>query len=139
MSALPHCVENDRLPCLATRAPAPATTNAATVEILNVEPAPPPVPQVSSSGSGSTQASIRRVFSRMARAKPSSSSGCLAFHPQAHQERGYLRRGGRAVQDDEHRFVSFGGRQILAGGDLVEERQKHEGLWIHVTMNTRNG
>src|SRR5436309_2427140 len=36
-----------RLPCLATRMPAPATTKAVTVEMLNVPAASPPVPQVS--------------------------------------------------------------------------------------------
>src|SRR5256885_7302789 len=46
-SAEPHLDVNDRLPCLATTAPAPAATNAAAVEILKVETAPPPVPQVS--------------------------------------------------------------------------------------------
>ena len=51
MSALPHWLDNDRLPCLATFTPAPATTKAATVEILNVQAPSPPVPQVSSSGS----------------------------------------------------------------------------------------
>ena len=65
--------------------------------------------------------------------------GSLALHAQAHQERRYLRRGGRAAQNGEHGFVSFGGRQILAGGDLVQERQQHGGLWFHVTMSTRNG
>src|SRR2546426_11549168 len=47
-SAEPHLDVNDRLPCLATTAPAPAATNAAAVEILKVETAPPPVPQVRS-------------------------------------------------------------------------------------------
>jgi len=36
-------LEIDRLPCLATRAPAPAITNAAIVEMLNVEQPSPPV------------------------------------------------------------------------------------------------
>src|SRR2546422_8469659 len=47
-SAEPHLEVNDRLPCLATTAPAPAATNAAAVEILKVETTPPPVPQVRS-------------------------------------------------------------------------------------------
>src|SRR2546422_3843541 len=47
-SAEPHLDVNDRLPCLATTAPAPAATNAAAVEILKVETTPPPVPQVRS-------------------------------------------------------------------------------------------
>ena len=51
MSALPHWLDNDRLPCLATFTPAPATTKAATVEMLNVQEPSPPVPHVSSTGS----------------------------------------------------------------------------------------
>ena len=50
-SALPQRLEMDRLPCLATRTPAPAITNAATVEMLKVQAPSPPVPQVSISGS----------------------------------------------------------------------------------------
>ena len=73
-SALPHCAVMDRLPCLATCTPAPATTKAAIVEILNVDPPSPPVPQVSSSGDESMRASTRAAFSRIARAKPRSSS-----------------------------------------------------------------
>ena len=46
-SAEPHLDVNDRLPCLATTAPAPAATSAAAVETLKVETVPPPVPQVS--------------------------------------------------------------------------------------------
>ena len=39
--------DTDRLPCLATVNPAPATTKAVVVEILNVCRPSPPVPQVS--------------------------------------------------------------------------------------------
>ena len=46
-SALPHCEETERLPCLATRTPAPAATNAAAVEMLNERDLSPPVPQES--------------------------------------------------------------------------------------------
>ena len=49
----------------------------------------------------------------------------LAFHVQAHQKRGNLRRGGRTAQNDEHGVASFDGRQIFAGGDFVQEGQKH--------------
>ena len=41
-SALPHWPEDALLPCLATFRPAPATTKAAAVEILNVFLASPP-------------------------------------------------------------------------------------------------
>ena len=50
-SALPHCVVNERLPCLATRTPAPAASSAAAVEMLNVLIVPPPVPHVSTRSS----------------------------------------------------------------------------------------
>jgi len=71
-SALPHNDDADRLPCLATFKPQPATTNAATVEILNVLRPSPPVPQVSSDGP--PPASTRIIAARIARAKPTSRS-----------------------------------------------------------------
>jgi len=71
-SALPHNDDAERLPCLATFTPQPATTNAATVEILNVFRPSPPVPQVSSDGPG--PASTRTIASRIASAKPVNSS-----------------------------------------------------------------
>jgi hypothetical protein len=46
-SALPDFDDTERPPCFATRAPAPAATNAAVVEMLNVCDLSPPVPQVS--------------------------------------------------------------------------------------------
>ena len=47
---LPHWLVMARLPCLATRTPAPAATSAATVEMLKASLPLPPVPQVSSKG-----------------------------------------------------------------------------------------
>ncbi len=49
-SALPHWLDTERFPCLATFTPAPATTKAVTVETLKVFLASPPVPQVSTIG-----------------------------------------------------------------------------------------
>ena len=46
-SAEPHFELMLRLPCLATRMPAPAVTNAVAVEMLKVPQASPPVPLVS--------------------------------------------------------------------------------------------
>ena len=46
-SALPARLEAARFPCLATATPAPATTKAAAVEMLNVPAPSPPVPQTS--------------------------------------------------------------------------------------------
>ena len=46
-SAVPDLLLTLRLPCLATLAPAPAATNMAVVEILNVWVPSPPVPTMS--------------------------------------------------------------------------------------------
>src|SRR5206468_3955231 len=58
-----------RLPCFATRTPAPATTNAVAVEMLNVALAEPPVPQVSARASSresdSRQSAMRCRASRI--------------------------------------------------------------------------
>src|SRR3990170_7711378 len=70
-SAEPEREEIDRLPCLATGTPAPATTKAAQVEILCVPLASPPVPQVSMAPSGARTLTAR---ARMARAAPAISS-----------------------------------------------------------------
>ena len=70
-SAEPQWLEAARLPCLATGTPAPATTIAATVEMLNVPLRSPPVPHVSSTGAG---AETGFANSSAMRARPSSSS-----------------------------------------------------------------
>ena len=46
-SAVPHCEEAARLPCLHTGTPAPATTNAAMVEMFTECDLSPPVPTMS--------------------------------------------------------------------------------------------
>ena len=62
-SALPDFDDTERLPCLATRAPAAAATNIAAVEMLNVCDASPPVPTMSTrcsrSGTSTLVASSR--------------------------------------------------------------------------------
>ena len=60
-----------RLPCFATGMPAAATTSAAAVEMLKVPLPSPPVPTTSIVPSGASTASTR---SRIASAKPASSS-----------------------------------------------------------------
>src|SRR4051812_7456079 len=65
-----------RLPCFATTQPAPAATNAAQVETLNVG-RPPPVPAVSSRSS--RPASTDRASERIVRARPTSSSTVSPF------------------------------------------------------------
>ena len=57
----------ERLPCLATFSPAPATTKAAVVDMLKLPELSPPVPQVSTTLSDTW---TRRDFSRMTRAIP---------------------------------------------------------------------
>jgi hypothetical protein len=70
-SAAPERDESARLPCLATGTPAPATINAAQVEILNEPDASPPVPTTSIASGGAT---TRSIFSRMALTAPVISS-----------------------------------------------------------------
>ena len=62
-SALPLAPDAARLPCYAMFPPAPATTKAAAVEILNVPIPSPPVPQVSIKGLRSmcTRAASSRI------------------------------------------------------------------------------
>ena len=64
----------ERLPCFATDTPAPATTKALTVEMLNVCAPSPPVPQVSTSDDLGVLHGIARAAERMARANPTISS-----------------------------------------------------------------
>src|SRR3990172_1714777 len=87
-SAEPQSEETERLPCLATLSPAPATTKAVAVETLKVPAASPPVPQVSISMSRSVPVSaatssgrvrMRTAFWRITCAKPISSSTVSPF------------------------------------------------------------
>src|SRR4029453_2997917 len=70
-SALPQRPEAARLPCLATRWPAPTATSAARVETLKVPARSPPVPQVSSSGPGTANGA---AAASMALTRPVTSS-----------------------------------------------------------------
>ncbi len=70
-------LEIDRLPCLATLTPAPATTNETAVEILKVPEPSPPVPQTSTTLSFSHFILI--TFSRIALTKPATSSEVSPF------------------------------------------------------------
>src|SRR4051794_9360139 len=65
-----------RLPCFATTQPAPAATNAAVVETLNVG-RPPPVPAVSSSSPAAVSTPAANL--RIVRARPASSSSVSPF------------------------------------------------------------
>ena len=134
MSALPHWLENDRLPCLATLTPAPATTNAATVEIVEragrrhrpFRTYRAPARQLCPSSPSQTSA-------RAARAKPTKFVRSLAFHAQSDQEAGNLRRGGGAAQNQLHHHLRLGGAQILAVHHLVkvgDERHAIVNAWL---------
>src|SRR3954451_14302991 len=76
-SALPDLLETERLPCLATGAPAAAATRAAAVEMLKVPRPSPPVPQVSTSPSRWCGMAIARW--RMAAAAPEISATASPF------------------------------------------------------------
>ncbi len=77
-SALPHLLDIARFPCLATGTPAPATTKAAAVEMLNVLSLSPPVPHVSTT-SACRFVGILTHFSRIVRAKPVTSCTVSPF------------------------------------------------------------
>jgi hypothetical protein len=80
-SALPHLLDADRLPCLATGTPQAATTRAATVETLNVCDRSPPVPQVSNTGACLRDSFVARF--RMVCANPTISAGRSPFMDSA--------------------------------------------------------
>ena len=75
-SAEPQWLEAARFPCLATGTPAPATTIAATVEMLNVPLRSPPVPTTSTTGDGGRTGFAN---SSIVRARPSTSSTVSPF------------------------------------------------------------
>ena len=91
-SAEPEREEIERLPCLATGTPAPATTKAAQVEILCVPLPSPPVPQVSMAPSGARTLTARCAHG--ARGAGDFLDG-LATGAQRHQQRADLHVGSR--------------------------------------------
>ena len=116
-SAEPEREEIERLPCLATGTPAPATTKAAQVEILCVPLASPPVPQVSMAPSGARTLTAR---ARMARAAPVISSTLSPRARMPISKRADLRLGRAARHDRVEGFGGFGLGEGLARGDLAE-------------------
>ncbi len=94
-SALPHWLETERFPCLATRRPHPATTKAVVVDTLKVLVPSPPVPHVSTTVSRSRLISSRSMltaelskpilvaFLRMTRAAPVISAMVSPFNLSA--------------------------------------------------------
>ena len=114
-SALPHWLEIERLPCFATCTPAPATTNAAMVEMLNVLQPSPPVPQVSSSVCPVQAGVDRRGHVPHGAREAHQFVHRLALHLERDQEGGDLRVAGLAAQDDLHGGFGIGGGQIFFG------------------------
>ena len=99
-SAEPHFEVMPRLPCLATRTPAPAIVSAVAVEILKVSLASPPVPQVSTRASRSCAADVERAAIGIGEwlrggadrfGKADDLFHRLALHVHRHQQRGDLR------------------------------------------------
>src|SRR5438094_627402 len=76
-SAPPVRLDADRLPCLATRTPAAATTSAAHEEMLNVPDLSPPVPHVSTTFS--YRFDTCTACARIAFARPTISTGRSPF------------------------------------------------------------
>ena len=82
-SALPHRLDTDRLPCLATVTPHAATTIAAADEMLNVPERSPPVPHVSNTSPGGV-AQLHRVLAHRPR-EADDLRRPLAFHHERRQ------------------------------------------------------
>ena len=73
--------------------------------MLKVPDRSPPVPQVSNTAPGGGD---RTALARIVCAKPTSSVEALAFHAEANQQTGNLRRG-RLAAHDRHRRGRFCG------------------------------
>ena len=122
-SAEPQRELIERLPCLATRTPAPATTNAAAVETLNVPEASPPVPQVSTSASIATAdcpAKIGVACRRMAVAKPTSSSTVSPFMRSAVSSPTICASLAPPGENLLHRGFGFDAREVFARYDFFQ-------------------
>ena len=127
-SALPHWLEIDRLPCLATRTPAPATTKAATVEMLNV--LPPVAPRAAGIEQGlacKTGVDGDGHPPHGARETDQFVDG-FALHFEGDQEGGDLRMAGLAAQNNLHGGFRVGGRQALFGDQAIQVRQKRHDI-----------
>ena len=103
---------NERLPCFATRTPAPAARSAAAVEMLNVVTAPPPVPQVSTSSSGFVDWQMHHHFAQRAN-DAGDYFRRLAPHAKPRQHRGDLHGRRLAAHDDAERLGGVVGREWL--------------------------
>ena len=116
-SALPQREVADRLPCLATATPAPATTNVDVVEMLNVE-RPPPVPQVSMNGPSGRRdrLGVRAHGGRQA----GELLGRLPLRAQGHEEAGGLHVAGLAGHDRVEGLRGAVAAEVLTGEQPVD-------------------
>src|SRR5262249_38357370 len=73
-SAEPHADDAARLPCFATRTPAPAATSAARVEMLTVPDRSPPVPHVSTTGPPGPSSGMSTVWANCSIVRASAAS-----------------------------------------------------------------
>ena len=115
-SADPHWLVAERLPCLATRQPAPAATKAAVVDTLNVG-RPPPVPAVSTR---SSPASTRRASAAHRRRQAGDLVNGLALGAQTHEQARGLGFGGLPLHHLAQHARGLVGGQVLAGGHPVD-------------------
>ncbi len=117
-SADPHRPDAARLPCLATRTPAAATTSAATVETLNVPAPSPPVPQVSTSGPGR---SMGAAAVEHGADEPGDLGGRLTLGAQRDEERGDLAASASPRMMVAHHVGGVVLVEVVAGEELFED------------------
>ena len=122
-SALPQRLDTERLPCLATRTPAPASTSAAAVETLMVPARSPPVPHVSKTSPALMRQRHGVRAHRLCQADDFFRA--LALHRQPDQQPGQLRRRGLARHHEIHRAGGLLGRQVLVPGQFVQQLGEH--------------
>ena len=118
-SALPHWLETARLPCFATRTPAPASTIAAAVDTLKVARHRRLCHTCRTRRRTSCQSFTARDAHRLR--KPDELGRALAFQRERHEHRGDLRRLRVAVHDRPHELSGLGARQVLVPAKLLEQ------------------
>ena len=118
-SALPLLDVKDRFPCFAMRAPIPAATSAAAVEILKVVRVPPPVPQVSVRSSGSSAGT--EIMTCRRALPPRHLAGKYPPGSETHEEGAHLYRGGIPGDDTEKGVLRLVGGESLALGYLFDK------------------
>ena len=110
----------DRFPCFATGATAPATMNAAAVGMLNVVTDPPPVPSVSTRSVGSDEAT-RTIALRRARTRPATSDEATPPRAQPHEKVRHLDFAGRSIHEAAESCLRLIGLQRPPFRDDLEQ------------------